>query len=416
MRWLCLLCFVSSGFVSAAETAVVGTKAPNVPGNDPVVLYAAHCAICHGDNGDAQTRVQSGLRPPPRDFTSVASALELNRKRMIASVTNGVPGTGMMPHKDRLTKQQIGILVDYIQTKFMRTPDNKQVTTKNMRGEKIYTRHCSVCHGDKGNTAYWAKSGLNPPPRNFTDPTVGKLLTRERMLTSVTKGRPGTGMMPFSSRLDKSQIEAVVDYIKTAFIDGRSIQGQGVAVSSNRGKSVAKQPRQTAGAGVSVVPPKTMLPASGKNPHQPGFTGSGAKSSALPTAIAADMSLPFPNGLIGDAKQGKAFFLKNCFTCHGTKGGGDGPRSHFIIPRPRDFTSQMSRQMFNRVRLFSGITKGRTGTVMPAWGKVLSDQQIADVAEFVFVSFIQATKSKSTKSQSTTSQPKKAASTKKKKQ
>ena len=44
---------------------------------------------------------------------------------------------------------------------------------------------------------------------------------------------------------------------------------------------------------------------------------------------------------------------------------------------------------YNRPRLFAAITGGKNGTVMPAWGKVLSEQQIADVAEFVFQAFIQ---------------------------
>jgi len=46
------------------------------------------------------------------------------------------------------------------------------------------------------------------------------------------------------------------------------------------------------------------------------------------------------------------------------------------------------------VRIFYGIKAGRVGTVMPAWGKVLSDQQIADVTEFVFSEFIQINKKK----------------------
>ena len=34
------------------------------------------------------------------------------------------------------------------------------------------------------------------------------------------------------------------------------------------------------------------------------------------------------------------------------------------------------------------IAYGKPGTVMPAWGKVLGDQEIADVAEYVFQSFV----------------------------
>ena len=42
--------------------------------------------------------------------------------------------------------------------------------------------------------------------------------------------------------------------------------------------------------------------------------------------------------------------------------------------------------------LFEAIANGRVGTNMPAWGKVLDNQEIANVAEFVFENFIQSTK------------------------
>jgi mono/diheme cytochrome c family protein len=96
-----------------------------------------------------------------------------------------------------------------------------------------------------------------------------------------------------------------------------------------------------------------------------------------------------PNKLKADIEWGREFYMKNCFTCHGVKGGGNGPRAYFNRPRPRDFTSDNSRQILNRPRLFDSITKGRVGTVMPAWGKVLTKQQIANLTEFVFQAFIQ---------------------------
>jgi mono/diheme cytochrome c family protein len=107
------------------------------------------------------------------------------------------------------------------------------------------------------------------------------------------------------------------------------------------------------------------------------------------TAI-ADMSLPMPLGLKGDPDKGRIFFMENCFTCHGVKGDGDGPRAYFITPPPRDFLLETSRQRLNRPVLFEAITNGRLGTNMPAWGKVLNSQEIANVAEFVFQNFITA--------------------------
>jgi len=114
------------------------------------------------------------------------------------------------------------------------------------------------------------------------------------------------------------------------------------------------------------------------------------KAHAQSATAIADMSLPMPLGLKGDPDKGRIFFMGNCFTCHGVKGDGEGPRAYFITPPPRDFLLETSRQRLNRPVLFEAITNGRLGTNMPAWGKVLNNQEIANVTEFVFQNFITA--------------------------
>jgi mono/diheme cytochrome c family protein len=111
-----------------------------------------------------------------------------------------------------------------------------------------------------------------------------------------------------------------------------------------------------------------------------------------PKPKAKDMSLAMPNGLKGDADKGRDFYMQNCYTCHGVTGAGDGPRAYFINPMPRDFLLDVSRSYLNRPTLFEAITKGRPGTEMPAWGKVLNEQEVANVAEYVFQTFIMAGK------------------------
>ena len=101
------------------------------------------------------------------------------------------------------------------------------------------------------------------------------------------------------------------------------------------------------------------------------------------------MSAPMPHALKGDIAKGGAFYKDNCATCHGTTGDGRGPRAYFINPKPRNFLHPASRQMLNRKELFEMISEGKPGTEMPAWDKVLTQQEIANVAEFVFQRFIQ---------------------------
>ena len=120
------------------------------------------------------------------------------------------------------------------------------------------------------------------------------------------------------------------------------------------------------------------------------LAGVSAKAVAQSATAMADMSLPMPLGLKGDFEKGQIFFMGNCFNCHGVDGAGNGPRAYFITPPPRNFLLETSRQRLNRPVLFEAILNGRLGTNMPAWGKVLNNQEIADVTEFVFQHFISA--------------------------
>jgi mono/diheme cytochrome c family protein len=93
--------------------------------------------------------------------------------------------------------------------------------------------------------------------------------------------------------------------------------------------------------------------------------------------------------LDGNLAAGKKFFNENCADCHGEKGDGQGPRAYFINPRPASFISDKSLATLNRPTLYTHIFAGKLGTEMPAWRHVLSDQEIGNVAEYVFRAFIE---------------------------
>ncbi len=300
-------------------------------------LYSEYCSVCHGDNGDGNTRVKQGLVPPPRDFTTAATSRELTRERMIDAVKNGRPGTAMAAWARQLNDAEIALIVDYIRDRFMQRDTQESARSGKSDGASIYASTCSVCHGDRGTGAVWGRTSLKPPPANFTTAATAQRLSRETMIDAVTHGRPGTAMAAFGSQLTPAQIEAVVDYIRTHF-----------------------------------------MPAAG--PIQPLRRGTGS-------TIRADA---WPDNVSGNAETGKAFYLRNCVACHGTEGAGNGPRAYFIFPKPRNFLDPVSRARFDRGKLFAAIKHGVVGREMPAWGKVLTDQQIADITEYVFQAFIDA--------------------------
>ena len=326
---------VGAGVLGCLVYTGTSAAAPQPTSAEPgAQLYADYCSVCHGDRGDGNSRARQGLQPPPANFAAPDAAARFTRQRMIAAVREGRPGTAMVGWASRLDDAQIEAVVDYIRAQFMAPPDNPE-------GQQIYATTCSVCHGEEGRGALWGQTSLQPPPVDFTAPAVKRQLTRERMIASVTHGRPGTAMAAFGSQLDGGQIEAVVDYIRAAF-----------------------------------------LPA-----DKPSMATAEVSSPTPPVAQQLLQNKELPDTLQGNSQSGQALYLQNCVACHGAQGDGNGPRAYFIFPKPRNFTHEQTRASFDRPTLFHAIKLGVVGREMPAWGKVLTDQQIADITEYVLAAF-----------------------------
>jgi mono/diheme cytochrome c family protein len=332
--------------LSAGSALCAETTRPNA-----ALLYHNYCSVCHGDRGDGQSKANMSLNPPPRDFSSPAAKNELVRERIIHSITKGRPNTAMVGWESQLHEAEIAALADYLLSHFINPHD--LVATH--PGKVLYEKNCAVCHGDHGNSGRWT-SGMNVQPRDFTSER-GRALTRDTMVDAVTHGRPGTAMASFAGQLHEQQIGDVVDYIRLAFMSLPE-EIQGLSGTYAHGKETAA--------------PAAPLPTPAKI-----------------EAPVIDMNAPMPHSLHGDLAAGRDFYMGNCFTCHGVNGDGQGPRAYFIRPKPANFFDAKYQQGFNREALFNAIHSGKLGTEMPAWSKVLSDQQIADVAEFVFRAYIQ---------------------------
>jgi mono/diheme cytochrome c family protein len=228
----------------------------------------------------------------------------------------------------------------------------------------LYHNYCSVCHGDRGDGKSRATGALSTVPRDFTSAASKQELTRERIALAIAHGRPGTAMVGWKTQLSPNDIERLADHVLRRFVQGQAAPA-GAPISGTRAHG---------GREADVV--------------QLRGREADAAAATASTSVPIDMMAGLPNGLKGDAKRGGAFYLANCATCHGARGDGAGPRAYFINPKPRNFIDTASRERFNRVALYAGISEGRLASEMPAWKQVATPQQIADVAEYVFQSFI----------------------------
>lgn len=117
-------------------------------------------------------------------------------------------------------------------------------------GRKIYNFRCYYCHGYSGDARTLSATMLDPKPRDFTSPTALEELNREHlkvhgesggnrhgvaaapgghahsirdhMIETVAHGKRGTAMQAFGSVLSDREIEQVVDFVLTEFVERRA--------------------------------------------------------------------------------------------------------------------------------------------------------------------------------------------------
>src|SRR5438874_1459635 len=88
--------------------------------------------------------------------------------------------------------------------------------------------------------------------------------------------------------------------------------------------------------------------------------------------------------------QGKNVYDAHCVECHGESGRGDGPSAAYLTPRPRDFTSGKYKIRSTETGtvptdddLMQSVRQGLYATAMPAWARLLSDEEIHDVVKYL---------------------------------
>jgi mono/diheme cytochrome c family protein len=82
-----------------------------------------------------------------------------------------------------------------------------------------------------------------------------------------------------------------------------------------------------------------------------------------------------------------------CARCHGEKGDGRGITSLYLDPAPRDLTKVAFMNSKPEDRFLQSLKQGVPGTSMPAWGRVLGEEQIRGTLTYVFQTFVREPRS-----------------------
>lgn len=80
-------------------------------------------------------------------------------------------------------------------------------------------------------------------------------------------------------------------------------------------------------------------------------------------------------------EQGRELYQKNCLTCHGPTGRGDGPAAPFIDRRPADLSSPALQQRLTDGEIFWKVTEGRKP--MPTFRRKLTEEERWKLVHYV---------------------------------
>jgi cytochrome c oxidase cbb3-type subunit 3 len=105
---------------------------------------------------------------------------------------------------------------------------------------------------------------------------------------------------------------------------------------------------------------------------------SGEASGSAPAAAAIDLAAGGP---------GAELYVRNCASCHGPKGGGDGPVGKALVPRPAKFYDGEYMNALSNEHLVKVVTEGGASVgksaLMASWSGTMSKQEIRQVLAFV---------------------------------
>jgi len=218
------------------------------------------------------------------------------------------------------------------------------------RGNAIYFRRCSFCHGLLGDGNGPAAKYLDPRPRDFTLGTYkfrttqsGELPVDTDLFRTVSRGLPGTGMQSFDGArlkngLGENDRWAVIAYIKTFA-------------------------REFADPDLDPIKTGKVVKLPAKRP-------------------------PYSPELV--AKGQKVFIKAKCWECHGKSGRGDGQKSFdrkddwgFPI-RIRNVTHPWKIKGGTEVEdIYMRFSTGISGTPMPSFVKALNEDERWQLAAFI---------------------------------
>lgn len=214
-----------------------------------------------------------------------------------------------------------------------------------LHGKNSYNKRCSGCHGINGAGTGPASIFLDPRPRDFTtgifkfrSSALGTLPTDNDLMETLSKGVMGTSMPSFADVPEQERF-AIVQYIKTF----------------------------------------------SKNWDEKLNYGPAVRGADFPEEDFKDF-----NKFQARAEKGRKLFIESCVMCHGLSGRGDGEGGVGLTDdwnnpiRPANLTRSFIKRGKSVKDIYKTLLVGVNGTPMSSYKDVYTDDQLWDLAAWVF--------------------------------
>lgn len=170
---------------------------------------------------------------------------------------------------------------------------------------------------------------------------------------------------------------------------GSSGHGDGPARTEDI-KPPSFQTQDYAMASQAVLLERFRASMTGEDPSHPHmqYVAKLVKPESFEAALAFIPALSYPREIPGSAIGGQRIYQYRCAGCHGPTGLGDGPGAANLVAdvTPANFTTDTLVASGNWDAVHDKIAAGGQhihGSIMPAWGVVLSDAEIWDLVAYL---------------------------------
>jgi cytochrome c len=228
-------------------------------------------------------------------------------------------------------------------------------------GRHLYANYCAACHGEKGDGNGPAAKYLNPKPRNLGEgnfrlvSTVNRRPTDQDLLRVLEHGMPGSAMFPFA-HLPEVDRQALVVYVHVL---------ESTAFAERFRRDAAERGEE---------PNAEELARDVQLVLQPG--------------AALEVPADFPPPSAEAVKRGRELYTRQCASCHGTTGKGDGAQDQKnddgTPTRPRDFGRGIFKGGREYRQLYTRILLGMPGSPMPSSLANMKPSEANDLIAFIW--------------------------------